>query len=559
MSLLSYPGSNIIFQEDFINSATLNNNKGTVVGYPTINNKLEFTAATGQGIKYNNTYIGNNNTTFSMRIKFKPPSASAFYLVNRYDGTTLIFHCFLGINGIFYVYAGSTSNAVYTSGYNCHDNVIHDIMVVYNGALSTNLTKLQIYECNSGSPVLISNASIGTIPTKLLSNNIPMCLGARADNVYAIYSEAAIYKLQFWDKAVSLSEMQDIIENDIIQEISPKKALINYPMRSWYYKNTGTQLLVDGDMELAGRANWADLRCSLAKVGNPYSGTQCLEITATAGTPAASQNILVVGYRYRVTGKCKSDGTAIPAVDDYVNYYWFGTTSTNWQDINLEFVAANTNFAIGSYGGSAGQKSYFDDMRLELMTAVTDNKGTLGGIGTLGSNGSVTAHIPEFIKPHGINCVTNYNKIAGNIALDTKTFTLAFTINTSNLTAASHMLFFLGNYNTNGFMLNAFGSILIFYWNSASGIGSAADFFTKETVSCIISSDNGLITIYRNGKYNTAVNATAKPNLNGQYNYSVSADGAYLGKIYNAMWYDFAFNASQARVWHNKMMSEINI
>jgi hypothetical protein len=59
--------------------------------------------------------------------------------------------------------------------------------------------------------------------------------------------------------------------------------------------------------------------------------------------PMAYQTILTAGKIFRVTGEGRSDGTALPSVQDNAGaFLWTGTSSTGWQPFCIEDVAAGT-------------------------------------------------------------------------------------------------------------------------------------------------------------------------------------------------------------------------
>lgn len=67
---------------------------------------------------------------------------------------------------------------------------------------------------------------------------------------------------------------------------------------------------------------------------------------STTDNPNANQNALTVGKRYKMTGEARSDSNATPRILQGVAIVFAGTTSVDWQTINIEFVA-NTNIGIG--------------------------------------------------------------------------------------------------------------------------------------------------------------------------------------------------------------------
>ena len=106
----------------------------------------------------------------------------------------------------------------------------------------------------------------------------------------------------------------------------------------------GAELLVDGDMEAVGVADWAvGNSATLTKeTGTPHGGSQVLRIAYNGITnPNAIQGILTVGKYHRVNGFTRSDGVATPRVDA-IDLLFQGTTSTSYQEFNVTFRAKVT-------------------------------------------------------------------------------------------------------------------------------------------------------------------------------------------------------------------------
>lgn len=128
----------------------------------------------------------------------------------------------------------------------------------------------------------------------------------------------------------------------------------------------GRQLCIDGDMETAGVAAWtAAASATLTKeAGTPHGGAQCLRIAYNGtASPGASQTILATGRTYRVTGWVRSDGVSIPRVLGGGTVIFTGTTSTDWQAIDVSFTADGTTFKLYAVLTVAGY-SEWDDVTL---------------------------------------------------------------------------------------------------------------------------------------------------------------------------------------------------
>lgn len=55
---------------------------------------------------------------------------------------------------------------------------------------------------------------------------------------------------------LSAEAAKDLYEQDTVQELDMSKFLVNLPLRSWYWKETGTELVTDGNMEALNVTAW---------------------------------------------------------------------------------------------------------------------------------------------------------------------------------------------------------------------------------------------------------------------------------------------------------------
>ena len=128
----------------------------------------------------------------------------------------------------------------------------------------------------------------------------------------------------------------------------------------------GSELLTDGDMEATDYSAWTGVaNPDLSKqTANPHSGTRLLRIAYidTAG-PRVRQSPMVAGKRYRIRGYARSDGTAIPRLysGSGSTYYWTGTTSTDWQEFDVEITALLSQINLLTNISTAGYAE-FDDV-----------------------------------------------------------------------------------------------------------------------------------------------------------------------------------------------------
>jgi len=128
-------------------------------------------------------------------------------------------------------------------------------------------------------------------------------------------------------------------------------------------RNTGSQLLVDGDMEAVGVGDWTAISSAAMtkESGTPHSGTQVLRVAYGGITnPMARQFILSVGTAYRAVGWWRGDATYLPRLTDGVVVLTSGTTSTAWQPVDHTFIAAGSGFTLLCNASGAGYCE-FDD------------------------------------------------------------------------------------------------------------------------------------------------------------------------------------------------------
>jgi hypothetical protein len=130
-------------------------------------------------------------------------------------------------------------------------------------------------------------------------------------------------------------------------------------------------LIADGDMEASGVTAWTagGVNPVLSKqTGSPFNGLQCLRIANTGAGDAwasANQAVLRVGKRYRITGKARGDGSKSPGIGTELSFsdIWYGTSSTSWQYIDVEFSPKQGTLRLYKLTAGIGY-SEFDDMRL---------------------------------------------------------------------------------------------------------------------------------------------------------------------------------------------------
>jgi hypothetical protein len=150
-----------------------------------------------------------------------------------------------------------------------------------------------------------------------------------------------------------------------------------YEIPSEYNKEN---LLSDGAMEQSDASEYTAEGSSVltketgTRTGG--SGTLVLRVANPAsGNALASQTILTVGEKYRLTGWSRSDGNQLPTLrNPSGTVLWTGTTSTDWQYFDVIFTAAtNGKLFMGTSAAGSGQYCEFDDITIyEIPTGATD-------------------------------------------------------------------------------------------------------------------------------------------------------------------------------------------
>lgn len=380
--------SSLIFNETFDSVKSVSDNGGTIGAGVTISNGIAtFSGANGAKIQYLHPISPNNVTDFSVRIRIKADVTSGndgIFTLGAYNGAGE-FEVVLINNTISKRANGGEigSATAFTS------NNWVNITMVYDG------TDFLLYVDDSLEQQDNSSA--------MDFNNAKLTIGSYNSDPYTF--DGQMEYVQVYKKALNAAEIADLNENDTFSELDASQAKIYLPLRSWYYKASGSELLTDGDMEAAGVGDWTALRATLTKeTSSPHGGTNWLKVLEDgSGNPFASQAILTVGLRYRARGWARSDGTYAPKVGDYAGAWWGGTTSTSWQYFDVVATSAHANFAFYNLAAAAsGGYSGFDDVSVELMEAKTDNSGSLGGTVDLGDK-STTTTFPTQLSPHGMS------------------------------------------------------------------------------------------------------------------------------------------------------------
>lgn len=180
------------------------------------------------------------------------------------------------------------------------------------------------------------------------------------DDVWADLFPATTRELTAWEQAfgifkLSLSEAERRTRLDGLWKAtggqSPRyiqDTLQNAGFDAYVHEWWETNLLVDGNMEASGTGAWsAGDGASLSKETiSPRGGTQVLRIT-DVNLGNARQSVLIFGDTYRAYGFARGDGGSAPIVRSAgSSAAWTGTTSTAWQEFDVQFLATGGQFIL---------------------------------------------------------------------------------------------------------------------------------------------------------------------------------------------------------------------
>jgi hypothetical protein len=132
-----------------------------------------------------------------------------------------------------------------------------------------------------------------------------------------------------------------------------------------------TIVIDDWDMEALTTASWTADGATLEKrTDTPYAGVRYMRVTHTGATYGYAKQIkLVNGRTYRIRGACRSDGTRLPQIWLQGVLAFEGSTSTDWQPIDVIQTANGTTFYIGVYQQSGGYSDW-DSLAVEEWSII---------------------------------------------------------------------------------------------------------------------------------------------------------------------------------------------
>ncbi len=319
----------------------------------------------------------------------------------------------------------------------------------------------------------------------------------------------------------------------------------------------GSELLVDGDMEDTGNPEliWvADYDANLTKqTTNPYRGSQVLRVDYNDTTnPFVYQIILTVGKTYRVTGWARSNGTAIPRVQEGLmgsSLFWEGTDSTSWQYFDFVGVTTHAWFILRTLSAIAGYTEW-DDVSVKEITT-TSNRFVLKSDPTMGLvnetglvghwtfdakdgstsskvedvsgnnnngtvNGATLTNLGRFKEAYDYDGTSDSINAGNNSSLNVEVeFTLSAWIKTTD---DDGMFISKGNANNDGYHLRVFGGTFRFYVGSSGFRNTNVIINDSLWHHIALTMDNNTspkVNVYHNG--NLVLSNDDQPNAGADY------------------------------------------
>ena len=382
--------SKIVFNEPFLNVGGVSSNGGVITGTPTIDGYFQGNGLTDY-VTYADDFVPQDGD-FSLSCFVTTPFTSNAWAQIVSKGQTSA-----GTAGGFGILQRSTevSAVSFLISNQAGGSFVANIP---SGTLSDGKHHILATRIGAVANLYVDGVLVGTdaSASAILDTKYPVLIGGNGTT----YSDAKIEKALIHNVGLTVEEAKDLYDQDTYSEL--ERPLIDSPLRSSYYKEDGTELLVDGDMEAVGTASWNTGNSPIiSKVTASPEPGNALRITRNGtDTPYVFQSsILSAGKRYRITGKTRGDGSS------YVTFggSYLGSIITNtadWQSFDFTALASASMVGLFGYTLSGSEYVEFDDVSVERVEAHTENKGTLGGTAILG--GGVPTAEPTQLSPHGV-------------------------------------------------------------------------------------------------------------------------------------------------------------
>lgn len=553
---------NMVFRETFVSASSVQSNGGVIVGTPIINHGLSNIGITiGNSVNYPKNFDFFWREGGSLRLKLKLlPIDSTFQRV-----------FFLGtdVNHFISIAINSSTGATICEFKNGGANQFYlvnpatqlgtNVELVFTWSPSPAMWRCYLNGVASGADSIPGTASLGSYPT----NYGVLSFGNLASGKFlGVFSSCELFK----GVVFTAEEVKDLYEGGTVPEIL--NPLIDLPLRSWYHKENGQELLVDGDMEAADTTAWSAAGVDTAKVAGTRpdgTGSQVMRVTRTGSTGCAFQNVAATGKKYKITGWARSvDGIALPHIFFPLGQIiWQGTASTSWQYFAVEAIAGN--ITMGLYAGaSIGNVAEYDDISVQLMEAYTINKGSLGGAAKLG-DGSTLAKFPTQLSPHGM--FFDGNDYIDVTDLDWSTlsaFSVCGYVREVNLDG--DRVIFSGNSATKSpmFRVGSGGNLIAFWSNASLAPTNYTPFGRKRSFTYLVTFDNATktVAVYIDGRSFGPPRVMVGGLDTSSNNLRIGAraeTNCLVGKQSQVKVYPYVLTPLQAKLLHNKLIKELQI
>lgn len=196
----------------------------------------------------------------------------------------------------------------------------------------------------------------------------------------------------------SLKVIAADVERTVLEMLQPDPSLLAaYDMESQTINENANQVpnlawfnrVSDGSMEKQGVADWTIGNATGVKTQvNPYSGNQCLELTASGTSNFyAYQSVTPNGKVFQAIGHARGDGNANPYLVNNNRTLWLGTSSTDYQECDELFISENLNTLFAGTNAAAGRKVFWDACGLYAWdNKIIDDCSSVSGAVTVDSN-----------------------------------------------------------------------------------------------------------------------------------------------------------------------------
>ena len=372
--------SKIVFNEPFLNVGCVSSNGGVITGTPTIDGYFQGNGLTDY-VTYADDFVPQDGD-FSLSCFVTTPFTSNAWAQIVSKGQTSA-----GMAGGFGILQRSTevSAVSFLISNQAGGSFVANIP---SGTLSDGKHHILATRIGAVANLYVDGVLVGTdaSASAILDTKYPVLIGGNGTT----YSDAKIEKVLIHNVGLTAEEAKDLYEKDTYSEL--ERPLIDSPLRSSYYKEDGTELLVDGDMEdletygveLVTNGDFSAWTDPTVPDGWGKSGTHDannyveespagkLHLVSDGTLIGIVQAILTVGKRYRISfdvDTLTTDGFKIvySAAEEQI-------TSTG--SYSFAVVADGANFIIyRRYAGTACDIT-LDNLSVKEITGGTANWNT---------------------------------------------------------------------------------------------------------------------------------------------------------------------------------------